>query len=716
MSKVVRVVSSGVCTCSGVGTGRAFDYATGVDGDAFESLSVFESPKHSGKQVGIAKGFDTSKYSKLSHCGKILFAAIDDALASLDLSKIDSSRISLFFGTSIGGIFEAENMLARNIDCPQKQSWRELRDYECSTIAEYASKKFSFSGECVTYSTACSSSSLALADACNAIVQGDCDVAVVCGADAISRITVNGFGSLLLLSQGRARPFDKDRDGINLGEAGAVVVLASDGASKKVSQNGSLAVVAGWACTADAYHPTAPHPDGEGAARAMELSLAKAKISPTEISYYNAHGTGTKGNDTSEFSAMKKVFGDIPPYSSVKRAFGHTLGASGVLNFVLTIEAMRRGILLPNLGFSSSGDEFTIEPICSPERAKISNALCVSLGFGGNNSATVISQNEIETDARKDKKLFVYSFGCVAPALSGRTQVEMSELLLNIAPLKKRRWAKLQQIALEMTSQAMASVNYSIEPERVAVCLGTGMGMVSETRRFIENTLIKKEAEPIPSAFTNSVHNAPASAVSLMFGFKGLNSAVTAKEISFECALKQAWRDINSATSDAAVVGACDEFAEYAQKFIISNAKFSDLKTPIVDMGCAYFVAREGSQINSKPVAEILKLHIGRVSRRLNAERDFVKNILSKFIGDLSVDVFVSGVANKYQRGLVEEIFEAPMFSNVKNIDAVFGRNYSASSFAIKFAVDKLKGSGKVALSYTLSSSGMRALCVFKVL
>ncbi len=717
MSKIVRVVSSGVCTCSGVGAGRAFDYATGSEGDAFEQLSVFDSPKHGAKQVGIARGFDEAKYSKLSHCGKILFAAIEDALANLDLSEIAPSRISLFFGTSIGGIFEAENMLARNLECPKNQSWRELRDYECSTIAEYASKKFSFSGECVTYSTACSSSSLALADACNAIVQGDCDVVIVCGADAISRITVNGFGSLLLLSQGRARPFDKDRDGINLGEAGAVVVLASDEVAKKVSQNASLGVVTGWACSADAYHPTAPHPDGEGAARAMSSLLAKARVSPSEISYYNAHGTGTKGNDVAEFSAMKKIFGaDIPPYSSVKRAFGHTLGASGVLNVVLTIEAMRRGVLLPNLGFASSGDEFSQEPIRSTKDAKISNALCVSLGFGGNNSATVLSQNDVASEASEQKRLFVYSFGAVAPNLNGRAHVEMSVLLPNIAPLKKRRWAKLQQIALEATSQAMASVDCSIAQERIAVCLGTGMGMVSETRRFIENTLVKKEAEPIPSAFTNSVHNAPASAVSLMFGFKGLNSAVTAKEISFECALKQAWRDINSGASDAALVGSCDESDEYAQNFLASNAKFSDLKTPIVDMGCAYFVAREGASIASTPVAEILSLHIGRVPRCSNAERDFVKNVVSKFIEGSAVDVFVSGVANKYQRGLVEEIFDAQIFSNVANVDDVFGRNYSASSFAIKFAVDKLKGSGKIAVAYTLSSSGMRALCVFKVL
>ncbi len=716
MSQGIRVVSSGVCACSGSGIGKAFDCALGNLPDAFEKLSTFASPKHHDKFVGIARDFDELKYPKFSHCGKILFAALDEALASVDFSNVDNSRISIYFGTSIGGIFEAENMLSRNLESPQTASWRELRDYECSTIAELAAKKFSFFGECVTYSTACSSSSLALSDACNALVQGDCDVAIVCGADAISRITVNGFGSLLLLSQGRARPFDVNRDGINLGEAGVALVLASEDFVEKISAKPTPVSVLSWACSADAYHPTAPHPEGEGAARAINSALSAADISASEISYYNAHGTGTKGNDISEFSAMRKVFGSmLAPYSSVKHAFGHTLGASGVLNIALTVEAMRRGEMLPNLGFKSSGEEFSNQPIREACKADISNALCVSLGFGGNNSAAVLSLQKGHTKKVSSKRLFVYSNGVVSPFLEGNAQVEMAQLLSNVAPLKKRRWAKLQQIALEASSKALENLNFSVPFERVAVCLGTGMGMVSETVRFIEATLLKNEAEPIPSAFTNSVHNAPSSAVSLMFGFKGLNSAVTSKEISFESSLKQAWREINSGAVDAALVGACDESSVYAENFLSQNARFSDLQAKLADMGSVYFVAREGVQIDSKPVAEILKLHISRFSKCADCERDFVEKFVSEFASG-EVEVFVSGVANKYQRALVKDIFVKPCFASVTNIDEFYGRNYSASSFSIKSAVEKLKGTGKLAVSYTLSSAGMRAICIFKVL
>ena len=341
----ICAVSSGVCTCSGNSVDKAFVSATGKANDFFSQISSFNSPRHQQKMVGVARGFDKQKNSKLSHCGKILFEALEQALKDLDFSEVNRDRISLYFGTSIGGIFEAENMLNRNLKYPEAAKWQELRDYECSTIAEYAAKRYAFRGECSTYSTACSSSSLALADACNAIAQGDCDVAIVCGADAISRMTVNGFGSLLLLSQNRAKPFDVNRDGINLGEAGAVLVIASEDFAQKISKESPLAYISGWACTADAYHATAPHPQGDGAARVMSNAIVNANITPADISFYLAHGTGTKGNDSAEYAAMKTVFGNVGLYASVKRAFGHTLGASGILNAILAIESILLSVM-----------------------------------------------------------------------------------------------------------------------------------------------------------------------------------------------------------------------------------------------------------------------------------------------------------------------------------------------------------------------------------
>ncbi len=715
MSGVVCVVSTGVCACSGVGASNAFTYALGGSNDAFAPLTVFESPRHHNKFVGVARGFDSKKYSKLSHCGKILFAAIEDALEGADLSSVDRSRVSMFFGTSIGGIFEAENMLARNLNEPESCSWNALRDYECSTIAEYASKHFAFSGECATYSTACSSSSLAISDACNAIIQGDCDVAIVCGADSLSRITVNGFGSLLLLSQGRSRPFDVNRDGINLGECAGVLILASEEIATKLSHRQPMAYINGWACSADSYHATAPHPEGEGASRAIASAITSASISASDISYYNAHGTGTKGNDSAEFSAMKKVFGQIDvAYSSVKRAFGHTLGASGVLNVILTIESMRRSQAIVNLGFESLGEGIDREPIRKTGPLDICNALCVSLGFGGNNSATVVSKTKCVEKEHQKKRLFVYSYGSVCPFEVGKNIVEFSDLLKDIAPLKKRRWAKLQQIALDSSVQALTSLKNALNPERTAVCFGTGMGMVSETQRFIESVIKTNEAEPLPSAFTNSVHNAPSSAVSLMFGLKGLNSASTAKEISFESALKQAWREINSSASDSALVGACDEYSKYGQNFLNESARFCRDCSELSDMGVAYLVSAQERLAEQTPIAEILDLKISRLSHCKNAEENFVKDFLSEHFQKNDFLVLLFGISNKHRQSLVDRVFANISPERIINASSIFGRNYSASGFAIKYALEKL--SSLPIASYSLSSSGMRSICAFKSL
>ena len=708
MAGAICAVSSGICACSGNGADSAFLCANAQTKDFFTPITIFESPKHSQKQVGIASDCCTQKLSKLSHCAKILFSAVEQSLQGIDLTSISKNRISVYFGTSIGGIFEAENMLVRNLENPENSTWNELRFYECSTIAELVAKHFGFAGECSTYSTACSSSSLALADACNAITQGDCDVAIVCGADAISRITVNGFGSLLLLSQGRAMPFDENRDGINLGEAGVVLIVASEKVFEKISKKKPLAFISGWGTSADAYHATAPNPEGEGAARAMSMALERAKIKPSDVSYYNAHGTGTKGNDSAEFAAMQKVFGDnIVPYSSVKRAFGHTLGASGILNIILTMESMNRRETLVNLGFKSNGVDVSKAPILKAEEIDIKNALSVSLGFGGNNVATVISKAKQSEFKPENKRLFVYSFGKVEPKGESKT-IEISELLKDVAPLKKRRWAKLQQMALDCVQQAISGIDLDLPNQEIGVCLGTGLGMVAETQRFIEAVILSKEAEPIPSAFTNSVHNATSSAVAQKFNFKGLNSATTAKEISFETALKQAWREINANGISAAIVGSCDEHSAYAEKFLSKNAVFTEqLNTS--DFACVYLVANKG--VHSAPIAEISALEISRVNKQIEREVEFIKSFIARN-GTVNSALWLTS-NNRYQQNFVSKVLELSGIEDVERVADFANNSYSSSAGMISSALNK---KGKRVLNYTLSSTGMRAVSIIEVL
>ncbi len=707
MNRAPVVIAVGVNCAAGMDANASFNSAKNGT-DALRKLSLFESQRYGEKFVAQA---NLSVQKNLSRCAIMLSNVIDEAFSKIDISSIESEKISLYFGTSIGGIFETENMLKTGRKSGN-YNLSALSSYECSTLADFAAKKIKARGECATYSTACSSSSLAISDACNAISQGLCDIAVACGADALSRITVNGFGSLQLLSDEKCKPFDKNRDGINLGEAAAVLVISTEDVAKKIGAE-ILAYVSGWACSCDAYHATAPIPDGSGACRAFLEAARKAKMSPTDISYYNAHGTATLGNDPAEASAIKKFFGEnIPMFSSVKRIFGHTLGASGLLNAAISIYALNSGVAPKNSGFVDVDENISISPIENSEPFKQGAIMSASLGFGGNNSVAIFSKRQYATlQILSRKKLFVYGTSILG---NGSIYPE-ANMLKDISPLKKRKWAKLQKMGIETSRTAITNAQIATDVNRVSVCWGTGLGMVSQTAAFVENIFEKNEAEPMPTAFTNSVHNAVSSAIAINGKFGGLNSAVTAKEISFECALAQAIREINSGACDVSVVGASDEFIKYAANFLDSqHARYSKVGgTRLSDFAAACVIGVEHS-CKSLPLAEILCVDIYRRNFDVREEAIRIESLLESLSisKDSLVGLFALSPVNKFQRNYLSELskilgkdFEEPF--------GKYGLNYSISAAIVSECISRKNG---FYLQYSLSSSSMSAITIFKVL
>lgn len=222
--------------------------------------------------------------------------------------------------------------------------------------------------------------------------QGMVQRVIVGGTDGLCRLTANGFNSLMILDQEWCRPMSADRAGLNLGEGAAYLVLEpqeiAEARGAKV-----LATVSGWANTNDAYHQTASSPDGDGAYRSMKLALEKAGLSPSDISYINAHGTGTPNNDQSESIAIDRLFGKTkPPISSTKAYTGHTLAAAGAIEAVFCVMALQNQRLLPNLNHSQPIAENDWLPVTEPIEAELKHVLSNSFGFGGNNSSVVISR------------------------------------------------------------------------------------------------------------------------------------------------------------------------------------------------------------------------------------------------------------------------------------------------------------------------------------
>jgi 3-oxoacyl-[acyl-carrier-protein] synthase-1 len=216
--------------------------------------------------------------------------------------------------------------------------------------------------------------------------------AICGGCDALSRFTLNGFHSLKNVDKQPCRPFDNTRFGLNLGEAAGYLLLETE---KSAKERGAeiLAVLSGYGNTNDAYHPTAPSPNGDGAYNTMQLALSKAGLLPQDISYINAHGTATINNDAAEGKAIERLFeNNIPLFSSTKPYTGHTLAAAGSIEAIFSIWALQQQKAWPNLNFTTPMEDVSVRPATTLTDAAINHVISNSFGFGGNNVSLLFSK------------------------------------------------------------------------------------------------------------------------------------------------------------------------------------------------------------------------------------------------------------------------------------------------------------------------------------
>jgi len=244
-----------------------------------------------------------------------------------------------------------------------------------------------------TVSTACSSSAVAVGIGMDMLKAGDADFAICMGVDPLCKFTINGFNSLGILSKSVCRPFDADRDGLNLGEGAASVMLTTDEYINHKDGACPVSTICEVLCcetAADAFHQTATSPDAVGPTMAMKAALEKAGITADKISYVNAHGTATPNNDESELTAMINIFGEnVPPFSSTKFWTGHTLGACGVLEMALSAEMLRRQVILPTRNFEKVE---RLSPVDKMENANLDYIMTNSFGFGGGATSIIIKR------------------------------------------------------------------------------------------------------------------------------------------------------------------------------------------------------------------------------------------------------------------------------------------------------------------------------------
>lgn len=300
-------------------------------------------------------------------------------------------RTGVASGTTVGGMDRSENFF-RNPDWQSSEVQHALTDHECGSITERIAEDLSATDSLVTINTACSSSVNSIMYAARLIKAGKLDVAIAGGTDSLTSFTLNGFNSLMILDQSPCRPFDANRNGLNLGEGAGFLTLVSEEVLKREGLK-PYGEISGFANTNDAFHQTASSPEGRGSFLAMESALKMADLKAADIDYLNLHGTGTKNNDSSEGAAVQRIFGDTKPVASSTKAFtGHTLGASGGIEAVFSVMAIQQGCVYPNLRFSDRMPEVSFNPQTHFEKGlSIRHVMSNSFGFGGNCSSIIFS-------------------------------------------------------------------------------------------------------------------------------------------------------------------------------------------------------------------------------------------------------------------------------------------------------------------------------------
>ncbi len=329
-----------------------------------------------------------NNYSRTAILGAI---AAKEAIANAGITDIKKYKTGIVSGTSVGGMDMTEKYYYEYLTekAPQKYIESHHAGDSSQKIAEQLGIEESF---VTTISTACSSAANAIMLGARLIKSGKLDRVLVGGADCLSKFTINGFKTLMILSDTYSTPFDENRKGLNLGEAAAYLVLESEEVVKAENKT-VLAYVKGYGNANDAYHQTASSDNGDGATLAMEKALKIADLKPSEIDYINAHGTATGNNDLSEGRAILRVFGEeIPEFSSTKAYTGHTLAAAGAIEAVYSVLALQHNIIYPNLNFKTPMKEFSLLPETKLKHKELHTVLSNSLGFGGNCSTVIFSK------------------------------------------------------------------------------------------------------------------------------------------------------------------------------------------------------------------------------------------------------------------------------------------------------------------------------------
>jgi 3-oxoacyl-[acyl-carrier-protein] synthase II len=399
-----RVAITGIGLVTSLGTTREESWRRMLAGECgIRATTVFDT---NGYRSRVAAEVDMASLDsastalerrRLSRSDRIGIQAAREAVADARLldDAVDRARVGVFLGAGTADLLRNEDFYRTWITSGLERTRpSDVWNHFASTPVDVVAECFGLEGPRACVVAACSSSTIAIGRAVEAIRAGRADAALAGGTDALSRLTFSGFNLLRLMDVAPCRPFDRSRAGMNIGEGAGILVLENlDRARRRGAR--IYAELAGHGVACEAFHPTAPEPEGRPVAAVVNLALRDAGIHPDEVDHINAHGTATPQNDAAEARGFRRVFGDRVsqiPVTSLKSMIGHCLGAAGAVEAAALVLTVARGAIPPTINHTETDADCPIDVVANRARThRVRCAVSTSLGFGGNDSAIVIT-------------------------------------------------------------------------------------------------------------------------------------------------------------------------------------------------------------------------------------------------------------------------------------------------------------------------------------
>lgn len=557
-------------------------------------MSAMESPLPAPAEGGQAPDLPPDFEPELTRPARYVRFTIQQALGDAGLrskSPYANDRCGILLGTTLHGMRSAGQFLRRG-------DYALLKDFLSGAVATAAAGDLGFSGCGLTTCSACSSSLGSIALGVTLLRAGQLDMVVAGGYDTVSEYVYAGFNSLRLVAPGPLRPFARNRQGMKLSEGYGIVVLERHDEAQRRGREG-LATILGIGESADAHHLTQPHPQGEGAARAIEAALEDAGLRPANIDLIAAHATGTPDNDAAEFAALSRVFGDqLPrvPVVAFKSHLGHTLGGAGVVELILSATALREQIVPACANVRAEDIEFDGLTVSTgaARLSRIRTTLNTSLGFGGANTCVVLGPASIrpviglpaEPDRTQgDEKVYVTGIGVVFPSVVGNdafvarlgdaaasivrqdtgsvSDCEMSDLLNARRVRRMSEYVKLSLAATVLCLRHSGIENLALLDGSCGAILGSAHCSTSYSESYYREIVTSGVCAANPMLFAEGVPNAAAAHLSLMLALKGPCQTIIGTRTAGLDALRLAAARIASGRWDRALVSVAEEYSPF---------------------------------------------------------------------------------------------------------------------------------------------------------